>query len=222
MDILVYGEITQASAQKLAETLNAAPTGEPVKIRVNSPGGDLGAALAMVAAIQRRPGITVAIEGVAASAATLLGCVTHASAAESALLMVHKPWTVTTGNASVLRESADTLDLWEQQCIGLYARKTGKTESTIKRLLSGADHWMTALEAKALGLINEVLSAPPVTALFGSLVPPTALAMAYASALTQASAFAVNPALKAEFGTFETYSAYCRAVAAGRVQGKTR
>lgn len=217
MDCLVFDAITPETAREFVETLAKAPPAEPITIRVNSPGGDLAAALAMVSALQRRPGALVAIEGLAASAATLLCCVARTVASSSAMVMIHAPWTAATGNAGALREMADTLDAWSGQIIALYRAKTRKSEGAIRRLLSGGDQWLTAQEAREMGLVDAINDAPPVLARLGALAMPRAAAAQHAADLLAVARFRADPALRAEFPDYPTFVAWQKNAA--RIQG---
>ena len=103
-------------------------------------------------------GITVEVIGWALSiASVILQAGTTRRAHESALVMVHAPWTNTTGNADALRGSADLLDQVRESMLIAY-RRTGQPDDVIRSWLDGKDHWFTAAEALALGLIDEVIS----------------------------------------------------------------
>lgn len=172
MDILIFDEITADLAQRVSSQLRAKPT-EPVTFLVNSPGGDLAAGLAILNALRAHRGpVVVQIEGIAASAATLLCCVGTVSMADNAALMIHAPWLTTTGNASDLRDSAHGLDALAAGMASAYRAKTGKPAAEIDRLLNGGDHWMTAAEAHRFGLIDEITPARRVAAKLGNLKLP--------------------------------------------------
>ena len=167
-EFFIYDEITGALARDLGERLRAKPSA-PVTLFVNSYGGDLGAALAMLNSLRSHRGaITVEIEGIAASAATLFCCVGTVRMAEDAALMVHAPWVSATGNARDLRDSAEGLDRLAESMIGAYCQKTGKSRAAVAHLLAGGDHWFDAAEAQAFGLIDEIVPGLRVAARLGN------------------------------------------------------
>ncbi|MDS4025709.1 MAG: Clp protease ClpP [Candidatus Contendobacter sp.] len=172
MDILIFDEITAAMAQRVVNQLREQPT-EPVTVLVNSPGGDLAAGLAILNALRaHRATVAVQIEGIAASAATLLCCVGTVRMADGAALMVHAPWMSITGNATDLRDSAEGLDAMAAGMAAAYRAKTGRPAAEIDRLLDGRDHWFTADEALRFGLIDEITPARRVAAKLGNLKLP--------------------------------------------------
>lgn len=172
MDLFCYDEITPELARTVAETLRAQPTA-PVTLRVNSYGGDLAAGLAMLNALRAHRGaVLIDIEGVAASAATLFCCVGKVRMADNAALMIHAPWVSATGNAHDLRNTAEGLEAMAEGMATAYRAKTGKPAAEIAKLLDGRDHWFTAREALAFGLIDEITPAHRAAARLGHLKLP--------------------------------------------------
>lgn len=228
-EIMIFDEIVPDTARSVSERLRA-NSNQPVVVRINSPGGDLAAGLAIVNAMRQHNNVTVAVEGIAASAATLPCCAGRCRAADNALLMLHAPWITLSGNAQALRATADTLDKFESQIVGLYSAKTGKPTREIKALLEKGDTWLTAQEAQSLGLVDEVGIALPIAAKLGGLAPPARMA-----ALTRRQAPGFGPSkmgseqirqlaeaqfygsatLRAEFREAAIYVAYALAVARG-------
>ena len=216
MKFTLFDQITSATARNWADQLASAPISTPVEIRVNSPGGDLAAALAMISLLESRP-TTVRVDGIAASAASLLCCAGRCIAAQNALFMIHAPWTSTSGNARELREATAGLEKFQTQTVGIYARKTGRSEREIARMLDAGETWLDAHEARRFGLCDEITEGTGAVANWGFLNPPKhliAMALAGSSAATE---FNSSAALRAEFGTLGVYAAYRRAVTRGSV-----
>ncbi len=171
-DTYIYDEITPAMAQHLAEALHESPR-EAVTVRVNSPGGDLSAALAMLNALRQHQGpVTVTIEGIAASAAVLFCCVGRVFAAANSVLMLHQPWTSTTGTASELRSNAEGLDKMAESMIAALAARTGKPAAQFRQMFAAGDAWFTAQEALDFGLVDEITAPLAIAARLGTLKIP--------------------------------------------------
>lgn len=147
------GEITAAM---LAEFLRAAGSA-PVKLRINSPGGDAFEGIAMHALVRQHGNVTAHIDGLCASAATFVafGCKRVVMAKEG-LLMMHAPHSALSGGAEKLREQAALLDKVSAQVLEIYAARSGKDVAGVTAWLRG-EVWMTADEAKAAGLVDEVI-----------------------------------------------------------------
>lgn len=172
-EILIYGEIGESwwsesvSASQFVRDLAALDV-DAISVRINSIGGSVPDGIAIHNAMKRHQAtITTVIDGMALSIASLIAAGgDHVQAAENATVMVHAPWTIAAGNSVELREVADQLDTWARAMSTSYAAKTGQTQDEALALLSdGKDHWYTAAEAKAAGLVDEVISAAPVAAM---------------------------------------------------------
>lgn len=147
-----------ASAKDLIDALQAAGD-KHVHLHINSPGGDVFEARAMVAAVRAHaPGVTAYIDGLAASAATYLslsGQAVHIQ--EGAMFMVHNSWTIAWGNKAELRSTAELLDKIDGTIAADYARKTGATAEQIAAWMD-AETWFTAEEAQAAGFVDSVIT----------------------------------------------------------------
>jgi ATP-dependent Clp protease protease subunit len=128
-----------------------------IALHINSPGGDVFAARAMVAAIAAHPStITAYIDGLAASAASYVAMACDKVVmAEGAMMMIHCAWSVAYGNAADMRSTADLLDKIDQSIVNDYARKTGLPADEIAALMV-AETWMSASEAVDKGFADSV------------------------------------------------------------------
>lgn len=158
-EILIYNSIGAGgiTAQAIVEALKAIPPGDPVTVRINSSGGDVMEGLAIYNALREVKPV-VYVDGFAASMASAVAMAgAKVFMAENALMMIHKPWTNSTGgNANDLREHADLLDKVEQQLVKAYAGKTGLPENQIAEMLS-KETWLDAAEALQLGFADEII-----------------------------------------------------------------
>lgn len=131
-----------------------------LRMRINSPGGSVYQAVAMRTMLLSSgfDEITASIEGLCASAATLLTCVPgmKVSIAEGSSYMIHNPSGIVWGTAADLRHEADVLEKMEKDCHGIYAKRTGKGEDEIKTMMD-KETWMTAKEAVEAGFCDALL-----------------------------------------------------------------
>ena len=131
---------------------------EPVVVRINSPGGDPFDGLTIHTLLSERPNVTVKIDGIAASAASIIAMAGDVvEMAEAGLLMIHDAQGITIGNAIDHRDFADVLDTVDGQMARVYQKKTGQPLPRI-RFWMDAETWMTAEEAMELGFIDAVAS----------------------------------------------------------------
>ena len=146
------------TAKGIRDQLADVDAEEEVIVRINSPGGDVFEAQAIRTMLsQRKAPVNVQVDGVAASAASWIATVgDRVSMAEGSMLMIHSPWTVAVGNRAELLAAADLLDKVGGQIANSYAGKSGKEMKDVMAAMD-AETWYTADEAKAFGLVDEVL-----------------------------------------------------------------
>lgn len=129
---------------------------KPIKLRLNSPGGDVFAGIAMHGLLKERGNVTAHVDGLAASAASVVAMAADKlTMGQGAFLMVHRAWGVTIGNAVDHSEMAATLDKIDGELVGIYASRTGLSETKIGAMLD-AETWLTAKEAVDHGFAQEV------------------------------------------------------------------
>ena len=141
----------------------------PVTISLHSYGGDALAGIAIHNMLARHPGpVTVVVEGVAASAASLIAMAGNRIVMpENALLMIHEAWGGATGDAGRLRDQANVLETVSSAYRQTYAKRTGRTEDEVAAWMA-AETWFTAAQAVEAGLADEVIPARDVQALAGA------------------------------------------------------
>ena len=148
-----------ANAVGLIQALAAAGD-KPVRLHINSPGGDVFEALAMSAAIaaHTQP-VHAHVEGLAASAATglALACADVAMT-EGSLFMIHNSWTLGYGDKTELRATADLLEKVDIGIAATYTKRTGASAEQVNAWMD-AETWFTAAEAQAAGFIQAIESA---------------------------------------------------------------
>jgi len=139
------------------EQLNAS-TGDIV-LWVNSPGGDCVAASQIYTMLMEYKGnVTVKIDGIAASAASVIAMAgTEVLMAPTALLMVHNPLTVAIGDTEEMQKAIAMLDEVKESIINAYALKTDLSRLKISNLMD-AETWMNAQKAIELGFADGMLS----------------------------------------------------------------
>jgi ATP-dependent protease ClpP protease subunit len=152
------------SAQTLVPQIRAIVFGT-LHMRINSPGGDVFAAQAIVSAIRdiRDRGIKVIayIDGYAASAATVIATAADEIVmSNGAMYMIHCAWTFAYGNASDLTETANLLSKVDGVIASQYAARSGKTTDEIMTLME-AETWFTAQETVDAGLADRVAADAP-------------------------------------------------------------
>lgn len=172
IEVYVYGEIGGwgITASHFVQDLRALDDGaSPVMVAFNSIGGDLFDGLAMHNALSRLgERCTARIDALAASAASVAACGAHRVViAANAMMMIHNPWTYSSGDAEALRRVADVLDQTFEVIIAAYKAKAPNIDEVELRRLVNAETWLTAAEAVALGLADEIGNGIEVKACIG-------------------------------------------------------
>ena len=172
IEVYVYGEIGTwgITANQFVRDLAALDDGvSPIVVAFNSIGGDLFDGLAIHNALSRLgERCTGRVDALAASAASVAVCGAHKVViASNAMLMIHNPYTYASGDAEDLRKVAAALDQALEAIIAAYKSKSPNIDEVELRRLVNAETWLTASEAVALGLADEVGAGLTVKACLG-------------------------------------------------------
>jgi ATP-dependent Clp protease protease subunit len=131
-----------------------------IMLYVNSPGGDLIAALAIYDTMQYvRPDIATISVGLAASGGALVlagGAKGKRSALPYSRIMIHQPWGGAQGTTSDIEIEAKQFIQMRGLMNEILARHTGQPLERIERD-TDRNFWMDAETAKSYGLIDEVI-----------------------------------------------------------------
>jgi ATP-dependent Clp protease protease subunit len=133
-----------------------------IKLYINSPGGSVTAGLAIYDTIQfLKPKVCTYCIGQAASMGAVLltaGATGKRFALPNARIMIHQPWGGAEGTASDISIQAQEILRMKQGLSEILAKHT---KQPLEKILkdSDRDFFMSAQEAKAYGLVDEVVAA---------------------------------------------------------------
>jgi ATP-dependent Clp protease protease subunit len=130
-----------------------------ITIWLNSPGGDCVAASQIYAMLMDYPhSITVKIDGIAASAASVIAMAgTKILMAPTALMMIHNPLTVAIGDSEEMQKAIDMLSEVKESIVNAYEIKTGQSRAKISHWMD-AETWMNANKAIEMGFADGILA----------------------------------------------------------------
>jgi ATP-dependent Clp protease protease subunit len=165
--IFITGPVEDYGASLITAQLLFLEAENPKKeiaMYINSPGGVVTSGMAIYDTMQYiRPAIQTLCVGQAASAASLLLC----SGAKgqrfclpNARILVHQPSASYYGNAADIARHAEEVVKLKRRLNTIYSKHTGQPVDAIEKALD-RDTYMTAEEAKAFGLVDEVMSSRP-------------------------------------------------------------
>lgn len=129
-----------------------------VTVWINSPGGDCVAAAQIYNMLKEYNGnITVKIDGIAASAASVIAMAgTTVLMSPVSMLMIHNPATLAFGDAGDMKKAIEMLNEVKESIINAYELKTGLSRAKISHLMD-SETWMNAYKAVELGFADDIL-----------------------------------------------------------------
>ena len=130
-----------------------------VTVWINSPGGDCVAAAQIYnMLVDYKGNVTVKIDGIAASAASVIAMAgTKVLMSPVSMLMIHNPMTIAYGSSEEMQRAISMLDEVKNSIINAYEIKTGISRAKLSHLMD-AETWMDANKAVELGFADEVIT----------------------------------------------------------------
>jgi ATP-dependent Clp protease protease subunit len=140
--------------------LESADADKDIQIYINSPGGSVSAGLGIYDTMQLvKPHVATICTGLAASMGAILltaGEKGKRSALPHSRVMIHQPLGGTQGQASDIEITAREIMRTKKELYDILALHSGQKVAKIDKD-ADRDYWMTSVEAKEYGLIDEVL-----------------------------------------------------------------
>ena len=129
-----------------------------VTIWINSPGGDCVAAAQIYNMLMNYKGnITVKIDGIAASAASVIAMAgSKVLMSPVSMLMIHNPSTIAAGDKAEFQKAMAMLSEVKESIINAYEIKTGLARVKLAHLMD-EESWMNANKAVELGFADGIL-----------------------------------------------------------------
>jgi len=130
-----------------------------ITVWINSPGGDCIAAAQIYNMLMDYKGsVTVKIDGIAASAASVIAMAgTKVLMSPVSMLMIHNPMTIAAGNKDEMQKAIEMLDSVKDSIMNAYEIKTNLSRRKLSHLMD-AETWMDAKKAVELGFADEIMS----------------------------------------------------------------
>ena len=151
--ILLSGEVNKSLAEKVIRQLLLLESisNEPIRIFIDSPGGDVDAGYAIFDMIRfiKAPVYCIGM-GLAADKTRRLGL-------PNSHYLIHQPLSGINGVATDIEIHAKELEKTRAKINDLIAQETGKPLAQVQ-LDTDRDYWLNAEEAKEYGLIDKVVS----------------------------------------------------------------
>ena len=162
--VFISGEVNDDMANAVCAQLlflQSQDAKKEISVYVNSPGGSVTAGLAIYDTMQfvKCPVATYCIGQAASMGAVLLAAGTKGRrfSLPNARIMIHQPWGGAEGKASDIEITAREILRLKEVLNEILAKHSGKALADVVRD-TDRDHFMSAEEAKAWGLVDEVLA----------------------------------------------------------------
>ena len=160
--LFLSGEINKDSADKLIKDLVVleSENNDPVRIFINSPGGDVDAGFAIYDMVRfvACPVIMIGM-GLVASAAALVLLAVPAErrvGLPNSSYLIHQPLSEMRGNATEIEIHAQQLEKMKAKLNKIIADATGTALDKVT-VDTDRDHWLDADQAKSYGLISKIV-----------------------------------------------------------------
>jgi len=129
-----------------------------ITVWINSPGGDCVAAAQIYNMLMDYKGnVTVKIDGIAASAASVIAMAgTKVLMSPVSMMMIHNPMTIAFGDSGEMQKAIEMLGSVKDSIINAYEIKTGLSRTKLSHLMD-AETWMDANKAMELGFADEIM-----------------------------------------------------------------
>ena len=161
--VFVSGEIGDEMANAIVAQLlflQAEDSKKEISMYINSPGGSVTAGLAILDTMRmvKSPVATYCVGQAASMGAILLSAGEKGKrhALPNARIMIHQPWGGAQGKASDIEITAKEILRLKEVLNGILADASGKTVEEVTKD-TDRDHFMSASEAKAWGIVDKVL-----------------------------------------------------------------
>ncbi|ATH63184.1 MULTISPECIES: head maturation protease, ClpP-related [Staphylococcus] len=164
-EIDIYGLIDSAtiegmtiSPQYVRDQLKAMGDVDEVIVNINSNGGDVFSGVTIYNMLKRFDAhITVNVDGLAASIASVIAMAGDTiNMPGNAMLMVHNAWTIGEGDSRSFKKQAEDLERINSVVFNSYVDKNPDIDHAILQDYMDEETWLTAKEAKKLGLIDNI------------------------------------------------------------------
>ncbi|MDD3400191.1 MAG: ATP-dependent Clp endopeptidase proteolytic subunit ClpP [Eubacteriales bacterium] len=162
--IFLGGEVDDDSANLIVAQMLFLEANDPDKdifLYINSPGGSVSAGLAIYDTMQYlKCEVSTICVGLAASMGAFLlaaGAKGKRKALENAEVMIHQPSGGTRGQATDISIQAEQMLKIKKKLNSILSKRTGQSFERIQEDTE-RDNYMTAEEAKAYGLIDEIIA----------------------------------------------------------------
>jgi len=150
--------IEATSPAKVSKVLDSIMGNEDLEVEINSCGGDISAGSEIYTAIRgyTKGNKKANIVGSAYSAGSVIAMACECYMSPTAMMMIHKVSCGASGNSDDMDKMSQVLQIADQTIANAYIAKSGMSMEDALNMM-GKETWLTAQQAKDLGLIDGIM-----------------------------------------------------------------
>ena len=153
---VIYPDDNYVNATMVSTFLNTLNANEEFEVYINSPGGEVFEGLSIYNLLSEYSSrCIIKIIGEASSIASVISCAGKVLMAETALMLIHKPWTFAIVDEDYIAKLEKELKTIKSSIITAYSRKTGLGEEAIDQMMTDAEYH-DATKMVSLGFADEI------------------------------------------------------------------
>ena len=151
-------EIEATSPADAEKAIEACADGEELSVEISSGGGDVIAGSQIYTALRgyKKGPLSIAVTGLAASAASVIAMAGRCEMSPTALMMIHNTSTAARGDYREMENAAEVLKTANEAIAAAYQAKTGMEKKKVLEMMD-KETWITAERAVELGFADGIL-----------------------------------------------------------------
>ena len=139
----------------VADVISEAEDGEEIRVNINSGGGHVMAGQEIYSVLSKKPNVTISVEGMACSAASIIAMAGRSSISPVGMLMIHNVSASAAGDYHEMDKTSAELRRMNEALANAYHVKSGMEMDRLLKLMD-KETWLTANQCIEYGLIDQV------------------------------------------------------------------
>lgn len=154
-----YFGIESTAPSDISYAIAQMEKGDKLQVKINSGGGSVNAGQEIYSILRERSDVEIEIEGLAASAASVIAMAGPCTISPVGTIMIHNVSVGgMSGNKNDMEKMASTLGVYDECLANAYVYKTGKDKDEILDLMN-KETWLSADKAVELGFVDGITPA---------------------------------------------------------------
>ena len=139
----------------VSDVISEAEDGEEIRVNINSGGGHVMAGQEIYSVLSKNPNVTISVEGMACSAASIIAMAGKSSISPVGMLMIHNVSGYAEGDYHDMDKTSDELKRMNEALANAYHVKSGMDMDKLLKLMD-KETWLTANQCIEYGLIDSI------------------------------------------------------------------